>query len=158
MQCIFCCVWHNNSDFILRKCCLYKNRGRKGLKKQKRQVLPVVVPEAKTGEFILPLSFLLLLFSALFFLPWILPLPLYLCFPSCLLRRPSLSPPPVFLLPMHLSVVFVHFTPPLSFHRLSLCHFAVPSLFLTLTRVPLTSAIPSHTFFFPSAVSLSVFS
>lgn len=31
-------------------------------KKKKRQVLPVVVPEAKTGEFILALSFLLFLF------------------------------------------------------------------------------------------------
>lgn len=65
----FCWVWSSDFNLTLRKCRLKKNRQRKGLQKQKRQVLPVVVPEAKTGEFILPLSFLLLSFLLCSFCP-----------------------------------------------------------------------------------------
>lgn len=39
---------------------------------------------------------------------------------------PPYLPRPVFLFAIHLSFVFVHFTPPLSFNCLSLCHFAAP--------------------------------
>lgn len=108
-------------------------RHRKGLQKQKRQVLPVGLPE----ETLENLSCLRLYSCFLFcfvlsalnssppppvsLLPITLLLPLpYLIFP----HLPS-------SLPIHVPFPFMRFTPPLSFYCLSFCHFAVPSLFLT---------------------------
>lgn len=149
MRCIFFLLWDNDFNLTLRKCMLKKNRQREGLQKQKRQVLPVVVPEAKTGEFILPLSFLLLSFLLCSFCPEFFS-------SSCIsvshhafsnIALPYL-PRPVFLFAIHLSFVFVHFTPPLSFNCLSLCHFAAPSLFPTPLSLSLSLPLLTLPLFF----------
>lgn len=105
--------------------------------KIKKQVLPVDVPKDKLEN----LSYL---FPSSCFLPFFLSVwPKFDSSPliSISYRCPGSSPHLSSSLSIHLSSPFVPFTPPLSFSRLSFCHFAplsvpVPLRFSSVTSSP----------------------
>lgn len=102
------------------------NRQRKGLQELKSQVLPVVVPEAKTGEFILPLSFLLLSFLLYSSCPEFYSSPcISASYHAFCNFAPPYLPPPVSPFAILLSFVFMRFTPQYPFttcHSVTLLH------------------------------------
>lgn len=154
MLCIFCWVWDNDFNLTLRKCRLTKNRQRKGLQKQKRQVLPVVVPEAKTGEFILPLSFLLFSFLLCSFCPEFVSSPyISVSHHAFSNTAPPYLPPPVFLFTVHLSFFLCSLLPHYPF---TTCHPV--TLFPTpLSLILLTSATLSLALFLPPPLPLLLY-
>lgn len=127
-----------------RKCRLKKKRQRKALHKNKRQVLPVGVPEGKLriylAYFLPPASFFYFVLSGLNTFP---PLSISLFatialphLPTCLCLR-------------HLSSPFMCLTPPPSTSCLSFCHFDVFFIPDSSFSLPLR--------FHDSASTLSVF-